>query len=149
MQLDTVYEGDALTILKTFPDECVHCCITSPPYWGLRDYGIEGQLGLEPTPEEYVAKLVEIFREFRRVLRKDGTVWLNLGDSYAATTKGTGGTEASGLNAKRDELGNLHPDRKSQPTNKGYRFDVKHSNLKPKDLVGIPWRVAFALQADG
>lgn len=141
--------GDALATLRTLPAESVHCCVTSPPYWGLRDYGEPGQLGLEPTPEEYVQRLVGVFREVRRVLRGDGTLWLNLGDSYAATMKGTGGTDSSGLNAKRDTAGNLAADRKSQPTNKGYRLDIAASGLKPKDLVGIPWRVAFALQADG
>ena len=79
----TLLQGDALEQLKTLPDESIHCCVTSPPYWGLRDYGVAGQMGLEPTPEEYVAKMVEVFRECRKgVLRKDGTLWLNLGDSY-------------------------------------------------------------------
>jgi len=100
--LGTLYTGDALTVLKTLPDESVQCCVTSPPYWGLRDYGVEGQLGLEESPEAYVAKMVEVFREVRRVLRNDGTLWLNLGDS-----------------------------------------------VRNKQLQGIPWRVAFALQTDG
>src|ERR1022692_3655605 len=78
----TILCGDALEQLRTLPDESVQCCVTSPPYWGLRDYQVEGQLGLEKTPEQYVAKMVEVFREVRRVLRKDGTLWLNLGDSY-------------------------------------------------------------------
>ena len=80
-----LYQGDCLEVLRTLPDESIHCCVTSPPYWGLRDYGVEGQLGLESTPEEYVAKMVEVFREVKRVLRKDGTLWLNLGDSYCGT----------------------------------------------------------------
>ena len=88
---NTVHHGDCLTVLKTFPDEFIDCCVTSPPYWGLRDYGVSGQLGLEKTPEEYVAKMVEVFREVKRVLKKEGTVWLNSGDSYCATTKGSGG----------------------------------------------------------
>jgi DNA modification methylase len=128
-----ILNGNALTLPLT--DESVQCCVTSPPYWGLRNYGVDGQLGLEPTPEAYVGQMVAVFREVRRVLTPDGTLWLNLGDSYAGSGKGD------------------NPNGK-QATNKGTRFDsptsgVVPSNLKPKDLVGIPWRVAFALQADG
>ena len=83
-----IIEGDALEVLRTLPAESVQCCVTSPPYWGLRDYGVEGQLGLEPTPELYVERMVEVFREVRRVLRGDGTVWLNLGSSYMASPRG-------------------------------------------------------------
>jgi DNA modification methylase len=128
-----VYCGDCLEILPLLPAESVNCCVTSPPYWGLRDYGTDGQLGLESTPEAYVTKMVAVFREVRRVLRDDGTVWLNLGDSY----NGSGGVGGNG----------------KQHTNQGSvdRPDNRAgwSGLKPKDLVGIPWRVAFALQADG
>ena len=81
-QLGELYQGDVIDVLKQLPDESVQCCITSPPYWGLRDYGVEGQIGLEKTPEEYVEKIVTVFREVRRVLRNDGTLWLNLGDSW-------------------------------------------------------------------
>ena len=88
MSRAALYVGDALEVLRTLPDESVQCCVTSPPYWGLRDYGIDGQLGLESTPEEYVSKMVEVFREVRRVLRDDGTLWLNLGDSYASHDPG-------------------------------------------------------------
>ena len=116
------------------PDECIHCVVTSPPYWGLRDYGIDGQLGLEKTPEEYVGKMVEIFREVRRVLRSDGNLWLNLGDSYANDWKWGGAT--GGKHAK-----DLHGTQVGRAR--------RQTGLKPKDLVGIPWRVAFALQADG
>ncbi len=134
LPLNTIIQGDALNILRTFPDESVNCVVTSPPYWGLRDYGISGQLGLERTPEEYVEKMVGIFGEVRRVLRKDGTVWLNLGDSYNA---GRNGGWAGGLHGiSRPEIA---------PKQSG----VNAHGLKPKDLVGIPWRVAFALQADG
>jgi site-specific DNA-methyltransferase (adenine-specific) len=98
-----IIQGDCIEGLRTLPDASVHCCVTSPPYWGLRDYGHDGQIGLESTPEAYVARMVEVFREVRRVLRDDGTLWLNLGDTY-----GSG-----------------------------------------KQLKGIPWRVAFALQSDG
>jgi len=184
----TLHQGEVLDILRTLPDESVNCCVTSPPYWGLRDYGTaewEGgsaecdhvervasttykaskekqqematkqfggqykdtcakcgairkdqQLGLEKTPEEYVARMVEIFREVRRVLRKDGTLWLNLGDSYNSHSCGkgnVGGIEGNRAN-KQDNTANTH------------RGNV---GLKDKDLVGIPWRVAFALQADG
>jgi DNA modification methylase len=118
-------------------DESVQCCVTSPPYWGLRDYGVAGQLGLERTPAEYVEKMVAVFREVRRVLRKDGTVWLNLGDCYNAYNGGAGpGSKLSGNQTK------ARPRLQS-----GY--GIRDSGLKPKDLVGIPWRVAFALQADG
>jgi DNA modification methylase len=125
--------GDALESLKTLPDKSVQCCVTSPPYWGLRDYGIDGQLGLEKTPEEYIARLVEIFAEMRRVLRDDGTVWLNLGDSYAGSGKGIGPDHGKAVFTDGEIT----------------KTDWRKSNLKPKDLVGIPWRVAFALQADG
>jgi site-specific DNA-methyltransferase (adenine-specific) len=131
-----IIEGDCRTVLPTLPAESVQTCITSPPYWGLRDYGVEGQLGLERTPEEYVAQMVEVFREVRRVLRPDGTLWLNLGDSFAKAGK-------SGLA--------LHSTASTTGAPNPYAQIKKEipSGLKPKDLVGIPWRVAFALQADG
>lgn len=127
-------QGDCLSILCTLPAASVHCCVTSPPYFGLRDYGHDGQIGLEQTPAEYVAKLVAVFREVRRVLRDDGTLWLNLGDTYANDKKWggtTGGKHAQGLHG--------------QPVGR----TRKDTGLKPKDLIGIPWRVAFALQDDG
>jgi len=191
--------GDALTELRKLPDESVNCCVTSPPYWGLRDYGTakweggdpecdhrsakeksrydypmpesaqcgthkgmkpgtdspkwkdtcpscgatknDSQLGLEKTPEEYVSHLVEVFREVRRVLRKDGTLWLNLGDSYASQPAGN--KIPSGFSQTR-------PSRRTGDGNQEtVRLPQKRFGLKPKDLVGIPWRVAFALQADG
>jgi len=139
--------GDSLAMLKTLPDASVRCCITSPPYWGLRDYGHEGQIGLERTPDEYVARIVEVFREVRRVLKDDGTLWLNLGDSYASnshtqsTPKAYGGRfgEAGGSGRSVVETERITV----------RRPDGWTTGLKPKDLVGIPWRVAFALQADG
>jgi len=134
--------GNCLDVLATLPDESVQCCVTSPPYWGLRDYGIDGQLGLEETPDAYVAKMVAVFREVRRVLRDDGTLWLNLGDSYAGSGKGrnTDGTRTdfSGLSGASGGC--------TEGTQPIYK-DIP--GLKSKDLVGIPWRVAFALQADG
>ena len=134
----TLFNGDALTALRSMPSETVQCCVTSPPYWGLRDYGTEGQIGLEAAPDEYVAALVEVFREVRRVLRDDGTLWLNLGDSYAGRRAGAQGSE--GLMATRAAA--LYGIRERNE-------DRLPEGLKPKDLVGIPWRVAFALQADG
>jgi DNA modification methylase len=132
----TILTGDCREVLKTLPDASVHCCVTSPPYWGLRDYGVDAQIGLEQTPEEYVASLVAVFREVRRVLRDDGTLWLNLGDSYAGAGAGGGGNRKGNEHGQHDAMvGSL---RGTVP-----------SGLKPKDLVGIPWRVAFALQADG
>jgi hypothetical protein len=133
-----VLVGDCREVLKTLPAESVHCVVTSPPYFGLRDYGTEGQLGLEPTPEAYVANMVEVFREVRRVLRVDGTCWLNLGDSYAGSWGARGRGEHT--NAARPDL------------EAKYGTDAPGRNvpgLKPKNLIGIPWRVAFALQADG
>lgn len=119
-------------ILKTLPNESVNCCVTSPPYWGLRDYGCEGQCGLEKPPQEYVEKMVAVFSEVRRVLREDGTLWLNLGDSYAAS------------------LSYQVPDGKNLACDEHHKGSHKvPEGLKPKDLCGIPWRVAFALQADG
>jgi DNA modification methylase len=144
-----VLQGDCRAVLKTLPEKSVHCIVTSPPYYGLRDYGHEGQLGLEQTPEEYIANMVEAFRCARDVLVDDGTLWLNIGDSYFSTMKGTGGTAKSGLNAKRDDDGSLHQDRKSQPTNQGYKMSAGDTGCKPKDLIGIPWMLAFALRADG
>ncbi len=134
MEVNTVIQGDCLEVMQGMEDQCINCCVTSPPYWGLRDYGVDGQLGLEKTPEEFVAKMVEIFAEVKRVLRGDGTLWLNLGDSYN-----------SGLPGSRD----------SERWPKQSRNDHKPlsrpicSNMKVKDLVGMPWMVAFALRQDG
>jgi DNA modification methylase len=140
--MSEMLHGDALTLLRTrFADESVHCCVTSPPYWGLRDYGVAGQLGLEKTPELYVDKMVEVFREVRRVLKDDGTLWLNLGDSYANSPKGSIVTTNSTLGGSKSYQANGTP---AMLIDKS-----KITGLKPKDLVGIPWRVAFALQADG
>ena len=134
----SIIPGDCLTILRSMPDESVNCCVTSPPYWGLRDYGHEGQIGLERTPEEYVQRIVEVFREVRRVLKPDGTLWLNLGDSYT-----------SGGRKERDPgQSKIHPAFEGERFADGLRPGTP-SGLKPKDLVGIPWRVAFALQSDG
>ena len=197
-----LYHGDAAAVLRGWPDEVVQTCITSPPYWGLRDYGtatwegseagcdhrppdeagttkkpsagqrehagrfsgltcwkcgahrIDAQLGLEPTPEEYVANLVAVFREVRRVLRDDGTLWLNLGDSY--TGSGKGGNPDDGeqaTNKGSQTIGVLYGKtgemaREAALTNVSRRWTAENG-MPPKNLVGIPWRVAFALQADG
>ncbi len=125
--------GDVREKLAELPDESVHCVVTSPPYFGLRDYGVAGQIGLEPTPAEFVAVMVEVFREVRRVLRKDGTLWLNLGDSYNAN-------QGAGFDTNQDG-GARKKAAASAKTNSG--------GLPAKNLLGIPWRVAFALQADG
>jgi DNA modification methylase len=189
----TVYEGDCRAVMAEMEPESVHCVVTSPPYWGLRDYGTatwvggeegcdhafkpdagtttirktqtyqqghphrdcrcgatrqDSQLGLEPTPEEYVANMVAVFREVRRVLRADGTVWLNLGDSYASSPPGNGKgftPESTGLHGGRTSARY----QATMDAGSGTKRNTVVAGLKPKDLVGIPWRVAFALQADG
>jgi DNA modification methylase len=132
--------GDALAMLKTLEPESVQCCVTSPPYWGLRDYGHAGQLGLETTPAEYVAGMVAVFAEVRRVLRQDGTLWLNIGDSYTASSPGQKSRRITNPKSK-------------QATNAGSDIGAPHrqgiEGMRPKNLIGIPWRLAFALQADG
>ena len=142
-----IFQGDVIDRLGELPEESVQCVVTSPPYWGLRDYGNDGQLGLEETPENYVEKLVKVFREVKRVLKNDGRVWLNLGDSYASSIKGDNRTREE--KQKKSNLNkNKNPELdKSQYIKQG-TYKVVHG-LKPKDLVGIPWRVAFALQAYG
>jgi DNA modification methylase len=127
--------GDCREVLPTLTEESIHCVVTSPPYWGLRDYGVDGQMGLEETPEAYVAALVAVLREVQRVLRADGTLWLNLGDCYAS----------SWPSSRRRRMGNgslTNGKREARPERLG-------PGLKDKDLVGIPWRLALALQADG
>lgn len=131
-----IIEGDCIEGMRTLADGSVNCCVTSPPYFGLRDYGHKGQIGLEETPDAYVQKMVEVFREVRRVLRDDGTLWLNLGDTYAANT--SGGTAPQGGSSARPKIDATE-----------YVARRISAGLKPKDLVGIPWAVAFALRADG
>ena len=128
-----LYKGNALDVLMALPGRSVNCCVTSPPYWGLRDYGVDGQIGLEATPEQYVEKLVAVFEEVRRVLTDDGTCWVNMGDCYISNSKSDYGDPkyAGG----RDRIDNQNR---------------KHiEGLRPKNIVGQPWRVAFALQASG
>ncbi len=132
---DKILQGDVLAMLKTLPDSLVDCVVTSPPYWGLRDYGSNGQMGLEPTLEEYIGKMTEVFREVRRVLKDTGTLWLNMGDGYSLTC----------------------PNKQSEQVSSPYykdntRTGARHREtpgLRPKNLLGQPWRLAFALQADG
>jgi len=134
-----VHHGDCLDVMRAMAPASADCCVTSPPYWGLRDYGVDGQLGLESTPAEYVARMVEVFREVRRVLKDDGTLWLNLGDSYMGGGGGNYGTGASVASGHGQHLTNV----RNRPD------FIAATGLKSKDLCGIPWRVAFALQADG
>jgi DNA modification methylase len=137
-QLWRLLTGDARTVLRTLPDESVNCCVSSPPYFGLRDYGVEGQIGLEQSPEEYVAQIVAVFAEVRRILTKDGTLWLNLGDSFAGS--GKGGNRYIDANTGRTSRNKITPKHPKTPVIEA---------IKPKDLIGIPWLVAFALRADG
>lgn len=134
MEVNKIIQGNCLDVLKTFPDKSINCCVTSPPYYGLRDYGNNEQIGLEETPEKYIENLVQVFTEVKRVLKDDGTLWLNIGDSYAG----------SGRGANEDG---------KQGTNKGTIFNPetggKTFGLKPKDLIGIPWMLAFALRSSG
>ena len=132
----TIHLGDCREILRGLPANSVHCCVTSPPYFGLRDYGCDGQIGLESTPAEFVAQMVAVFREVRRVLRDDGICWLNLGDSYNAHPGQRKVTDSPG-EKQATSAGSVGAPSRSVP------------GLKPKDLIGIPWRVAFALQEDG
>lgn len=137
--------------MQGLPEKSVNCCVTSPPYFGLRDYGHAGQIGLEKTPDEFVAKMVEVFREVRRVLRDDGTLWLNLGDSYAGSWGNAGGQNRGNGKQREITAGSIVKDQAERngnfvpPAANGF----KASGIKPKDLIGIPWRVAFALQSDG
>lgn len=130
-----ILRGDCRQVLATLPEQSVHCVVTSPPYWGLRDYGVDGQIGLEQSVDDWLRELVDVFREVRRVLRDDGTVWLNLGDSYNAGTFGARKPTDTGKHGYWENPNIAHR--------------VNAAGLKAKDLIGQPWRAAFALQADG
>ncbi|RMQ45949.1 DNA methylase N-4/N-6 [Pseudomonas cichorii] len=129
--------GDCIDMMRRLPAQSVQTCVTSPPYFGLRDYGMEGQIGLEETPTEFIARLVEAFREVHRVLRDDGTLWLNMGDSYAS--KPNGPLSTGGRKVPHNCVRTAHARRSSK----------LHDGFKHKDMMGIPWRLAFALQDDG
>lgn len=149
-------QGDTRDILPTLESGSVNCIVTSPPYFGLRDYGMGGQIGLEPTPAEFVAELVAVFREARRVLKDDGTLWLNLGDSYCSQggehmgrSDNQGGVGAGNRQWREGSARADGEVRGDGPVSRRNRNGTTAPGLKPKDLIGIPWRVAFALQADG
>ncbi|WP_445677646.1 DNA-methyltransferase [Pseudomonas putida] len=133
--------GDCIQMMRTLPDQSVHTCITSPPYFGLRDYGVDGQIGLEASPREFIDSLVAVFREVRRVLRDDGTIWVNMGDSYAGSW-GAHGRDDMGL-------GSCSLSARQIAASARRKKQANHGGFKPKDLMGMPWRLAFALQDDG
>lgn len=133
-----IYHGDAYDILTKLPDECINTCITSPPYYGLRDYQVDGQIGLEQTLEDYIKKLIRIFNEVKRVLRKDGTLWLNLGDTYYNYRP-----------CKKSYTKQTIANNNQDLPNNCYKRNNKLEGLKEKDLIGIPWSIAFDLRGDG
>lgn len=156
--VSAVHVGDCRALLREMPEGCVQTCVSSPPYFGMRDYGADGQLGLEPTPDDFVAALVDVFRGVRRVLRDDGTVWLNLGDSYASS--GRGGAQGAGgalvnraVSGARLVRGSSKPagmhERARQAGVVGRAWTPPPPGCKNKDLIGVPWMAAFALRADG
>ncbi len=146
MELNTIHNGDSLELLRQMPDQYVHCIVTSPPYYALRDYNCDGQIGLEKTPYEFIVKLVDVFRECKRVLRDDGTLWVNIGDSYGSS----GGDIFTGFNERYDGTGIGGMKQAEIGKSAIAAGEVKKkTGLPPKNLLGIPWRLAFALQADG
>lgn len=140
-QSQQILVGDCIEMMRTLPDKSVHTCVTSPPYFGLRDYGVDGQIGLEASPREFIARLVLVFREVHRVLRDDGTLWVNMGDSYAGSW-GAHGRDDMGLGGSALTQRQVAASARKQK-------QANHSGWKPKDLMGMPWRLAFALQDDG
>ena len=139
MEINKIYNMDCLEGLRMLPDESINVCVTSPPYFCLRDYGVEGQIGLEETPEEYIERLVQVFREVRRVLKPDGTLWVNIADSYCATATGSCDNSSSKLGGGKS----TQAEAQKRPSKKPV------GDIKIKDLIGIPWMLAFALRADG
>lgn len=145
MESDSIILGDALEQLKTFTDKSIDCCITSPPYYGLRDYGVDKQIGLEKMPEEYVEKLTAVFHEVKRVLKDDGTLWLNIGDSYWGS-----GSRGFDFNGKFTEASKLQQGSKGTiDLHNLPKLIGNKGEYKNKDLIGIPWMLAFSLRADG
>lgn len=139
MKINHIYCGDAVQVLKDFPDESIDCCITSPPYYALRDYNNPQQIGTEKTSHEYIQKLLSIFLEIHRILKKDGTFWLNLGDTYSYISRGSGGHDKTKSSVQLKNMGSYYKDNI-------YYVNLKSSNLKQKDLMGIPWTIALALR---
>lgn len=139
--LATVHVGDALSVLQHLPSESVNCVVTSPPYWGLRDYGVEGQIGLEPTPAEFLERMTAVFAEVYRVLRKDGTCWVNMGDSYSAGSMWSDSDDVRFRARFAGQTAEHKPGRGGATKPK--------TSVPPKNLLGIPWRLAFALQDAG
>lgn len=139
-EMSEIICSDAMAGLKTLPSENVRMCVTSPPYYGLRDYGTDGQIGIEQTPQEYIARLVEVFAEVHRVLTEDGTLWVNISDSYAGSGKGPMSIQVAG-NGKNRNLYNMK--------SRIYEVPKKWEKIKPKDMIGIPWMLAFALRDFG
>lgn len=142
METNRIICGDALTVLKTLPSDSINCCVTSPPYYGLRDYGVNGQIGHEQTPEEYIERLTDVFREVRRVLTPDGTLWLNIADSYAGSGKGAG--KWSGDTKAHSKQSYVF-----DSDNPAAQMPKRWKNIKAKDMIGIPWMLAFSLRNDG
>lgn len=140
--MNRILVGDAFTVLRGLPDQSTHCCVTSPPYWCLRDYGVDGQMGLEKTPEEFVQRMVYVFRQVHRVLKDDGTLWVNMGDSYFSA----GGSGWQGKTAARE---NRRHTQRSLQSRAARAVRESGSGIKPKDLVGMPWMLALALRQDG
>ena len=136
VELNKIYKGDSLSVLRELPPEIANCIVTSPPYYGLRNYGVAGQIGLEHSPENYIKRLTDVFMECRRVLKKDGTMWIVIGDSYAGSGRGIGDINKKGIQPKASFAGEFL---------KPYRLN----GYKNKDLMGIPWALAFALRASG
>jgi DNA modification methylase len=139
--MNNIIVGDCLTVLRGMDSRTIDCCITSPPYYRLRDYGVVGQIGLEQTPEDYIAKLVEVFHEVKRVLKDEGTLWLNIGDSYVGSRKGrrNDGSHSTDKSKSSDYLNIVG----------GTLLPARIDGIKRKDLIGIPWLLAFALRQDG
>jgi DNA modification methylase len=146
---NTIHNENCLTGLANLPDGSVNCCVTSPPYFGLRDYGTPDQLGLEETPEKFVENMVAVFREVKRVLKDDGTLWLNIGDSYAGSWGNYGGQNRGNGKQRKINAGSQCDQKAYEGKDKWLPPTANVPGVKPKDLIGIPWMLAFALRADG
>jgi len=137
VELNKIYCGDALEVLQTFPDESVNCVVTSPPYFGLRNYGVDGQIGLEDSPDKYIERLTDVFMECFRILKKDGSMWVVIGDSYSGSGRGKGDISSKGVQSKASFVGDL------------FTKPYKIAGYKNKDLMGVPWALAFTLRSKG